>query len=427
MQEFRRPDRHPARGAAASGALILVAAAAVALTPSPAAATPQGCTENENVVTCTSATKGGALVRVPEGMNQVRIAAQGGAGGDGSGGMDPGRGGPGATATATFPVHEGQALRLFVGAEGEGTKRSAALPPVGGADASMRLSARGGDLPIDDLPALFPRPAGQGGAGGGGTFVFTGEGSPDSGAMPLIVAGGGGGGGGVSPRGARVLGDFGNSGGHGGASAGEHGGGDGGGQGATTTRGGLGGTNAPENSGADGQRVVGGEGAKPRDDSDGFAGGGGGGGGYFGGGGGASAVKTVDKDGIEFAGLGGGGGGGSSFIAPGAIKPAFGVANALTGGSVTLVFSAAKAAAAETCAGLKATIVGTPGPDVLTGTPGRDVIVARGGNDVIRARGGDDIICAGAGDDRIFGGKGLDLAITGGGRDILDSIERRHK
>ena len=46
-------------------------------------------------------------------------------------------------------------------------------------------------------------------------------------------------------------------------------------------------------------------------------------------------------------------------------------------------------AAAETCHGQTATIVGDPGTDV-TGTEGPDVIVARGAG---QALGGDDMIC----------------------------------
>lgn len=73
-----------------------------------------------------------------------------------------------------------------------------------------------------------------------------------------------------------------------------------------------------------------------------------------------------------------------------------------------LVSSPAVAAAAPTCAGEEATIVGTSGPDHLAGTPGRDVIVGLGGRDVIRGRGGDDLICGGRGADTLFGGPGDD-------------------
>ena len=68
----------------------------------------------------------------------------------------------------------------------------------------------------------------------------------------------------------------------------------------------------------------------------------------------------------------------------------------------------AATAAAPTCAGLKATIVGTAGPNTIVGTPRRDVIWAGAGNDTIRGRGGHDVICGGEGADRIMGGPGND-------------------
>jgi Tol biopolymer transport system component len=61
-----------------------------------------------------------------------------------------------------------------------------------------------------------------------------------------------------------------------------------------------------------------------------------------------------------------------------------------------------------TCNGKVATIVGTPGNDVLVGTSGRDVIVGLGGHDRIRGLGGNDLICGGNGRDRINGGDGRD-------------------
>jgi Ca2+-binding RTX toxin-like protein len=65
-------------------------------------------------------------------------------------------------------------------------------------------------------------------------------------------------------------------------------------------------------------------------------------------------------------------------------------------------------AAAPTCAGLKATIVGNDKANTITGTPQRDVIVGRGGNDTIRGVGGNDVICGGDGADTILGGDGND-------------------
>lgn len=71
------------------------------------------------------------------------------------------------------------------------------------------------------------------------------------------------------------------------------------------------------------------------------------------------------------------------------------------------------------CRGVRATIVGTPGNDVLTGTRGRDVIVAFGGNDRILAYGGRDLICAGNGADYVAGGPGSDRVFAGAGKDRL--------
>jgi Ca2+-binding RTX toxin-like protein len=65
-------------------------------------------------------------------------------------------------------------------------------------------------------------------------------------------------------------------------------------------------------------------------------------------------------------------------------------------------------AAAPTCAGEPATIVGTARGDDLVGTPGRDVIAGRDGDDVIDGRGGNDLICGGADADELSGGAGDD-------------------
>ena len=82
-----------------------------------------------------------------------------------------------------------------------------------------------------------------------------------------------------------------------------------------------------------------------------------------------------------------------------------------------------------TCSGLAATIIGTPGDDVIVGTNKSDVIMSFGGNDTIIAGNGDDVICAGYGDDVIDGGNGKDLifgeegddSLAGGnGKDSLD-------
>jgi Ca2+-binding RTX toxin-like protein len=81
------------------------------------------------------------------------------------------------------------------------------------------------------------------------------------------------------------------------------------------------------------------------------------------------------------------------------------------------------AAAAPTCFGEKATIVGTnrdkTQPVGLKGTPGNDVIVGLRGYDHIDARGGDDLICAGGGDDEIYGGPGNDKIKGGDGIEVI--------
>jgi hypothetical protein len=71
------------------------------------------------------------------------------------------------------------------------------------------------------------------------------------------------------------------------------------------------------------------------------------------------------------------------------------------------------------CNGRTATIVGTPGNDVIRGTSGIDVIVALGGDDTIDALAGADIICGGAGNDLIRAGWGNDILFGGSGRDRL--------
>jgi Ca2+-binding RTX toxin-like protein len=81
--------------------------------------------------------------------------------------------------------------------------------------------------------------------------------------------------------------------------------------------------------------------------------------------------------------------------------------------------AASKTVAAARCQGLKATIVGTPGPDTLKGTPGRDVIAGLGGNDTITGLGGNDTVCGGAGNDTIAGGPGDDTLAGEAGNDTL--------
>jgi Ca2+-binding RTX toxin-like protein len=69
------------------------------------------------------------------------------------------------------------------------------------------------------------------------------------------------------------------------------------------------------------------------------------------------------------------------------------------------------------CQGRKATIVGTPGDDVIHGTPGRDVIYGGAGDDAIFGSLGNDLICGGPGDDVVHGGRGNDDVDGGPGAD----------
>jgi len=78
---------------------------------------------------------------------------------------------------------------------------------------------------------------------------------------------------------------------------------------------------------------------------------------------------------------------------------------------------------AVSCRGQVATVLGTPGDDVLIGTDGDDVIVARGGSDSVWAGDGDDLICSGDGDDFVSGGSGNDRVQGGDGNDILMGYE----
>ena len=72
------------------------------------------------------------------------------------------------------------------------------------------------------------------------------------------------------------------------------------------------------------------------------------------------------------------------------------------------------------CDGLKPTLWGTWGPDVLVGTPGPDVILGLGGKDLLSGLGGADILCGGNGDDVLAGGAGDDDLFGGAGIDTAD-------
>jgi hypothetical protein len=76
--------------------------------------------------------------------------------------------------------------------------------------------------------------------------------------------------------------------------------------------------------------------------------------------------------------------------------------------------------AAALCNGLKATITGTAGRDIIIGTPGPDIVHAFGGADVIRTGGGNDVVCGGPGRDVILGQAGRDRLFGNGGKDRLN-------
>ncbi|TQL66718.1 hemolysin type calcium-binding protein [Nocardioides albertanoniae] len=83
------------------------------------------------------------------------------------------------------------------------------------------------------------------------------------------------------------------------------------------------------------------------------------------------------------------------------------------------MLAASPASAATTSTGVRCTIVGTSGGDVLKGTSRRDVICGRGGSDIIYARGGDDLIDAGSGGDHVYAGYGADKVLAGSGEDRI--------
>jgi Ca2+-binding RTX toxin-like protein len=87
---------------------------------------------------------------------------------------------------------------------------------------------------------------------------------------------------------------------------------------------------------------------------------------------------------------------------------------ALVAGVLAVTSTAWAGGTTPTCFGQTATIVGTPGDDVLMGADGTDVIVGKGGNDTIYGEdeddpynylstGGDDFLCGNGGIDRIEG------------------------
>lgn len=95
------------------------------------------------------------------------------------------------------------------------------------------------------------------------------------------------------------------------------------------------------------------------------------------------------------------------------------VAAMLTVALLCFGIAPAGAQSVRVCDGLTATIVGTPGDDLLTGTPGPDVIAALQGDDLIWGLGGDDVICGGFGSDTVVGGAGFDVIFGAQGNDVI--------
>jgi Ca2+-binding RTX toxin-like protein len=66
------------------------------------------------------------------------------------------------------------------------------------------------------------------------------------------------------------------------------------------------------------------------------------------------------------------------------------------------------------------TLVGTPGPDVISGDARNDRIVGRAGDDVLHGGAGDDVILGQGGNDILRGDDGRDILRGGNGNDNLD-------
>lgn len=76
-----------------------------------------------------------------------------------------------------------------------------------------------------------------------------------------------------------------------------------------------------------------------------------------------------------------------------------------------------------TADGVRCTVVGTEGPDVLKGTSGDDVLCGLGGDDELLGLAGRDVLDGGDGDDRVRGGAGSDDLDGGAGADEVDGEE----
>ncbi len=287
---------------------------------------------------------------VPAGVDELRVEAFGGSGGDG-GSCDlgtlflctGGRGGRAAHITSTVPVTPGETLIIVVGGRGSdggslidvGTSPSCEREPPAGGAGGFGGGADGGTGGC---------PAAAGGGGGGATTILR------SSTLLAVAAGGGGGSGGgfvfISLAALGINGAAGGDSGRGAPGSSICSGARGpGGAAGTATRGGTGGdgtfvacpqaptdlaagpgpfaepetcrsTGQPGHDGLDGGAGTGGRGGDGgTDEQVTGGGGGGGGGGLFGGGGGAGGSALCDVASQSSANPGAGGGGGSSLAA----------------------------------------------------------------------------------------------------------------
>lgn len=88
-------------------------------------------------------------------------------------------------------------------------------------------------------------------------------------------------------------------------------------------------------------------------------------------------------------------------------------------GAVTafLTLDATAAEAASNCSGVRATFVGTHGPDTVWGRDGRDVVQAHGHRDKVQGNRDSDLACGGKGVDRLEGNRGNDRMMGQNGDD----------
>jgi RTX calcium-binding nonapeptide repeat (4 copies) len=87
--------------------------------------------------------------------------------------------------------------------------------------------------------------------------------------------------------------------------------------------------------------------------------------------------------------------------------------------AAAIALTTAGASGQTECGGRAATIVGTPGADLLRGTPDQDVIAAGEGDDAVFGLGGADLVCGEGGADTILGGDAGDRLFGDPGRDFL--------